>query len=537
MSLTQTIRVVGDLVPGRNLIDLNTGKYPFFWSGNKILFLIALENSGVFLDDFSNLESFTLQIRPSTGNSSPQKGSDPVMSKTVTSFYESLTEVEWKGGVAGHIEISFDGSLSAVPAGPYWISLTALVSGSLYNITFGAGPVRVIDNGYASCASLVEASRFAWSRDESDLRYVKWDTLKREKECRTLLQEAVPLLSLSTIVRETSAYNSLVGELVEANVLRTVSLVNSHLQMGLIEEERENLFPYSQLLEKWNIEGSICLEDGYSIAPDHIKSAARVFGSIGKLTYSFADLDVGDYVFSFYSRNGVVLAQIWAEEILLGEILCPTRNKWGRNVLCIRLDMEKDVSVRFVSEENIDVELWGIQLEKGNAVSSYIHTEGSTVVRSMDEVSVDLSFLSDSVLSDGEGTLLLVCYDCQFAESQLYISSASSLFNVSSIFANYDEDGSIGFSTLTLDKKSKAFVVAQIFEEGAIDVYGEGEYGVTCPYTEEIPELAYALEVGEEENGYNAPNGWILPLYWAKALNEEQLGLLCGYFHEQLELL
>ena len=185
----------------------------------------------------------------------------------------------------------------------------------------------------------------------------------------------------------------------------------------LVEESRTNLIRYSIIsnVVGWSISGSTVTNNA-TTAPDGTNTAARIQVDPGGYV---ADLSISvtagqTYTFSFWvkSVSGSGTWGInWFENITgHNRTTVNVTEEWER-VSITFTPTQSQINV-YVSDDRdnlatiSDAYVWGAQLEQGSFKTSLIPTEGSTVTRTADNVSmVGENFSSWYNPSEGEGTV------------------------------------------------------------------------------------------------------------------------------------
>ena len=177
----------------------------------------------------------------------------------------------------------------------------------------------------------------------------------------------------------------------------------------LLEPQSTNLFPYSEDFENsaWAKNTGTTITNNYAISPDGTQNAARYLGTG---TSGIADkftLSVTEHTISFWvkSNNGVnQFCQLLGDSNQgSGNLLVTT--EWTRlshTFTASGLANKSNGIFRDSSNNNIDILIWGAQLEQSSYASSYIPTSGSTVTRLAETAS---QTIPDGVVNSSEGVL------------------------------------------------------------------------------------------------------------------------------------
>lgn len=174
---SKRIRIAADAALLDAPQDLLSGLTPAFFRGNDLTVEFALFNKGV-LQDVTNISSVTLEVKPSDESFTPPDASaTPVMSKTIAaaSLNAGLTLSDWNNAIAQHGVLSFSATEANVAAGPHWMSLWVITTGSPGKvITVAAGPLNIREDGSAGTAGTPPAPTSSYyTSTQSDARYLQ----------------------------------------------------------------------------------------------------------------------------------------------------------------------------------------------------------------------------------------------------------------------------------------------------------------------------------------------------------------------------
>ena len=178
----------------------------------------------------------------------------------------------------------------------------------------------------------------------------------------------------------------------------------------LLEPQRINKLQRSQEFDNsvWGKDGSVTITSNYSISPDGTQNAERfqktsTVGNEG-ITQNIFGLSSGTYTLTFYLKSNTNVNQ--NARLLYGgfqssEIVI-TPN-WKRFEITYTANTSVDYN-GILSNQELDISIWGAQLEQGSYATSYIPTSGQAngVTRVADSSS---QTVPDGVIGQTEGTL------------------------------------------------------------------------------------------------------------------------------------
>lgn len=161
----------------------------------------------------------------------------------------------------------------------------------------------------------------------------------------------------------------------------------------LIEGQSQNIIPTSnfpQNLAGWAAPNATGNRYSYVTAPDGTSTAVKVSFAGDGFNQIFPSLAVGTvYTFSFYAKNetatDVNAPIILGSGVVAGVVRIPANTAWTRYSVT-RTFQAGDSTLRwYFSTKNVEVSLWGAQLEALPFASSYIPTNGAAVTRAADQ--------------------------------------------------------------------------------------------------------------------------------------------------------
>jgi len=179
----------------------------------------------------------------------------------------------------------------------------------------------------------------------------------------------------------------------------------------LAEPQRTNLFPYSEDFENsdWTKNAGTTITNNYAISPNGDLSASRYLGAGTSGLGDKFTLSAASYTLSFYVKSNTGQNQFCA---LLGDSNQSSGNiqvttDWARisHTFTASGQANKTNGIfRDSSNNDIDILIWGAQLEAGSYATSYIPTSGSAVTRNKDEFTRNNLA---SLINDAEGVLFV----------------------------------------------------------------------------------------------------------------------------------
>ena len=177
----------------------------------------------------------------------------------------------------------------------------------------------------------------------------------------------------------------------------------------LLEPSRTNLFPYSEDFENsdWTKNAGTTITNNYAISPDGSLNASRYLGTGASGLGDKFTLSATSYTISFWVKSNTNENQlcrlIGDSSNVSSDLLITT--EWTRLSYTFTgsgLSSKTNGIFRDSDDNDIDILIWGAQLEQGSYASSYIPTQGSAVTRSADTAS---GSGNSEVFNDSEGVL------------------------------------------------------------------------------------------------------------------------------------
>lgn len=197
----------------------------------------------------------------------------------------------------------------------------------------------------------------------------------------------------------------------------------------LLEPSRTNLFPYSEDFENsdWTKNAGTTITNNYAISPDGTLNASRYLGTgasgLGdKFTLSSTSYTISFYVKSNTSENQ--FCRLIGDSSNISENLLIT-TEWTRLSYTFTgsgLSDKTNGIFRDSNNNDIDILIWGAQLEVGSYATSYIPTSGSAVTRVADSSS---QTVPDGIIGQTEGSVYI-----DFLSVNNFEGSSGNLFEI-----------------------------------------------------------------------------------------------------------
>ena len=151
---------------------------PHLWRGNDVQFEIGLFVAGTIVDDVNNIESLTVEVRPSS-----DRTGTPVMTKTLQAgdLNSPPTQAEWdtQDATKCHALVVFTGDETNVNLGTatsvaYWLTVSVVTTDSPgRDITVGFSTLTIEEDGAGAAGSPPTNDPLYYTRTQCDARYAR----------------------------------------------------------------------------------------------------------------------------------------------------------------------------------------------------------------------------------------------------------------------------------------------------------------------------------------------------------------------------
>lgn len=146
------------------------GSIPRFWAGSPSKLQLAFrDEDGALITDFSTLSGVTAQIKALLNGGPPAPTDAYYVEKGTAAFNPTLTEEQWADGSACHAEILLTADDLNLAAANYWLVIVGIAAAP---VTYAAGQIRLLQDGYGTGAATPPAATPPWTRTEAELRYL-----------------------------------------------------------------------------------------------------------------------------------------------------------------------------------------------------------------------------------------------------------------------------------------------------------------------------------------------------------------------------
>ena len=191
----------------------------------------------------------------------------------------------------------------------------------------------------------------------------------------------------------------------------------------LLEPQRTNLFTQSEYLGAWSTAGSPSptLTNNYAESPEGVDNAYRIqipsVSGLSLMAQLVSHTSGTDMTISAYVKSNVVSDQSFK---LFGDYATGSgtsgtltaTSEWQRFTFTFTPTATGNRNAGILNEANTaaDLLVYGMQIEAGSYLTSYIPTYGSSVTRSSDKpISSSYNYQAENILGANVGTIILDC--------------------------------------------------------------------------------------------------------------------------------
>ena len=170
---TDRLRLRVDVEQKTGASDALRGATPIAWRSADIVFETALFFHGEVVD-VSNLAALTIEIKaPGANNTAPDAADDPLASKTVTAFDNSLAAATWTDLSKQHVTVAFTAEEMNFALGgrQYQWMVVSLLTTAGKVLTAAAGVIDIREDGYDSAGTAPTLDGTAYTKAESNALY------------------------------------------------------------------------------------------------------------------------------------------------------------------------------------------------------------------------------------------------------------------------------------------------------------------------------------------------------------------------------
>jgi len=193
--------------------------------------------------------------------------------------------------------------------------------------------------------------------------------------------------------------NSTATYIDEDGIIRTALANVPRIEDGalLVEPQSTNLLPYSNAFSgsSWSDLSTNITRVFGQISPDGTANATRITAIGGAVSHRLRVNNVGTLTANFDYTNSVYIKRVSG----VGNIVLYTTDGKQQLVTTATSEWVKyevssfstDLSIRWylsILDDGDTIDVWGAQVEEGTEATSYIPTNGSTVTRLADDISV-----------------------------------------------------------------------------------------------------------------------------------------------------